>query len=172
MVHPLVSQLRFTRAEWQRAFANLSPEDAIKQIGSTNCLSWMIGHLAFHEHIVWGVMGQGLEIAEDASRFQGGKAATTPPLDEVWAIWQRITVESDVYLNQLTQADMQERLQWEGVPERDDIGTMIFHNVYHYWYHLGESQMVRQMLGHTNLTEFVTAMTGEYAYRPENSEGD
>ncbi len=169
MVHPLVNQLRFTRAQWQRAFENVSSADAVKRLNTTNSLSWMIGHLAFNEHIVWGVMGRGLPIAKDVSRFQGGKPASAPPLNEAWAIWERVTAESDLFLDLLTQADMQRRLQWEGVPERDDIGTMLLNNIYHYWYHLGESQVVRQMLGHQNLSEFVGPIVGEFVYRPEEA---
>jgi hypothetical protein len=37
---------------------------------------------------------------------------------------------------------------------------------YHYWLHLGESQAVRQMLGHTKLPDFVGSF-GKNQYRPE-----
>lgn len=35
------------------------------------------------------------------------------------------------------------------------------------WYHLGESQAIRQMLGHTHLPIFVGAIHDEAPYMPE-----
>ncbi len=35
------------------------------------------------------------------------------------------------------------------------------------WYHLGESQAIRQMLGHTHLPIFVGAIHDEAPYIPE-----
>jgi len=37
----------------------------------------------------------------------------------------------------------------------------------HYWYHLGESQAIRQLLGHTDLPQFVGDIRGGGPYRPE-----
>ena len=33
MTHPLVDQLRFTRAEWRRALRGIPPEDGLKRVG-------------------------------------------------------------------------------------------------------------------------------------------
>ena len=38
---------------------------------------------------------------------------------------------------------------------------------YHYWYHTGEIQAIRQMLGHSNLPEYVGDIETEAPYRPE-----
>jgi hypothetical protein len=40
-------------------------------------------------------------------------------------------------------------------------------NIYHYWFHTGEAHAVRQMLGHTDLPQFVGGMESA-AYRPES----
>jgi hypothetical protein len=37
----------------------------------------------------------------------------------------------------------------------------------HYWFHTGESQAVRQLLGHLNLSDFVGDIGREAPYRPE-----
>ena len=39
-------------------------------------------------------------------------------------------------------------------------------NQYHYWFHLGESHAIRQMLGHEDLPQFVGNMFGAL-YGPE-----
>ena len=59
MPHPLVEQLRFTRSEWQRALAGLTDEDARRRLPPMNCISWMLGHLAYHEHAWWLALAQG-----------------------------------------------------------------------------------------------------------------
>jgi hypothetical protein len=38
---------------------------------------------------------------------------------------------------------------------------------YHYWYHIGEIQAIRQMLGHKDLPEYVGDIESEAPYRPE-----
>jgi hypothetical protein len=44
---------------------------------------------------------------------------------------------------------------------------MLLRSVYHYWTHLGEAHAIRQMLGHTDLPQFVGDMS-EALYRPES----
>jgi hypothetical protein len=39
--------------------------------------------------------------------------------------------------------------------------------IYHYWYHNGENQAIRQNLGHTNLPQFIGDIHSEAPYRPE-----
>ena len=49
MQHPLVDQLRFTRSEWLRGLEGVSEEDGACHFGPMNCISWTVGHLAWHE---------------------------------------------------------------------------------------------------------------------------
>jgi hypothetical protein len=37
--------------------------------------------------------------------------------------------------------------------------------IYHYWYHIGESMAIRQMLGHGDLADFVGDLDNEGPYR-------
>ena len=53
MAHPVVDQLRFTRSEWLRGLEGVSEEDAKKHFGPMNCISWTVGHLAWHEQRYW-----------------------------------------------------------------------------------------------------------------------
>ena len=43
----------------------------------------------------------------------------------------------------------------DGRPHVESIGTMLLRVIDHYWFHIGEATAIRQMLGHTNLPEFV-----------------
>ncbi len=45
MTHPLVSQLRFARAELERALAGVTDAEAHRRFERLNCMSWMVGHL-------------------------------------------------------------------------------------------------------------------------------
>jgi hypothetical protein len=47
---------------------------------------------------------------------------------------------------------------------------MLLRNIHHYWFHMGEAYAVRQLLGHTNLPEFVGSMA-ESGY-PTSESGD
>jgi len=47
-------------------------------------------------------------------------------------------------------------------------GTRLHRTTYHYWFHLGESQAIRQLLGHTKLPTFVGGFA-KSRYRPERS---
>jgi hypothetical protein len=165
MSHFLVAQLRFTRSEWRRGLEGVTPEEALQRFMPMNSISWMIGHLANQEHRYWVVLAQGYEIAPELRRFGFGQPASTPPLPEVWAAWQAVTEAADRYLDTLMPEALMAHLQHEGEPVPESVGTMLLRNIYHYWYHLGEALAVRQMLGHTDLPQFVSRdMT---AYRAE-----
>ena len=165
--HPLVTQLRFARSEFQRGLYGVSAEDALRRFEPMNCISWIIGHLANQENRYWVLWAQGQNIAPGLNERVGwGKPPTTPPLDEMWAVWRDITRVADEFLDTLTTDRLQTHLEWKGEPLRESIGTMLRRNTYHYWYHLGESHAIRQMLGHTDLPQFVGDMS-EALYRPE-----
>ena len=56
--------------------------------------------------------------------------------------------------------------RWKRESSRETPGTKLHRTTYHYWFHLGESQAVHQMLGHTKLPDFVGGF-GKHQYRPE-----
>lgn len=168
MAHPLVRQLRFARGEWLRALQDVSPEDAVRRFEPMNCISWMIGHLAWQEQLYWLQRAQGRTLVPELGEMAGvGSPASTPPLDEMWHAWRTVTRAADPYLDTLTTELLQTRYQIDGKPASSDIGTALLRNIYHYWYHIGESQAVRQLLGHRNLPDFVGDIQDEAPYLPE-----
>ncbi len=167
MTHPLVDQLRFARTEFVRCLDGVSAEDAIRRLEPMNCISWMVGHLANQESAYWVLIAQGQTLVPGLNNLVGtGKPASTPPLDEMWAAWHTITAAADAYLETLTPDLLQTHLEWRGQPRPESVGTMLYRNIYHYWFHTGEAFAVRQMLGHTGLPEFVGSMS-RATYRPE-----
>jgi len=165
--HLLVTQLRFSRSEFARCLEGVSEEDAARHIKPMNCLSWMVGHLANQEHRYWVFFAQQKNIAPDLNDLVGyGKPSSTPVLREMWATWHKVIAVADLYLDILTPAIMQTYLIRDGKPTDENVGTLLMRNIYHYWYHTGEASAIRQMLGHSNVPEFV----GDFdhaTYRPE-----
>lgn len=157
---PYVAQLLFARDAFQRCLEGVSEQDALIRVKPINSLSWIVGHLANQEQRYWVMLAQGeVPFPELNERVGTGKPASTPPLEEMWEIWRQITTRADLYLNKLTEADLQAILAWEGKPAHYNVGMMLLRNVYHYWFHTGEAHAVRQSLGHQNLPEFVGDMS-------------
>ena len=168
MTHPLVIQLRFARSEFVRCVDGITEEEAQHRFLPMNCISWMVGHLANQENTYWVFVAQGKKIRPDLYPLVGyGKPATTPPLAEMWAAWREVTAVADQFLNTLTTDTLQTYFDWKGKPMQESVGTLLQRNLYHYWCHNGEAYAIRQMLGHTNLPDFVGNMSAAL-YRPEN----
>jgi hypothetical protein len=162
--HPLVVQLRFTRREWLRGLKTVTGGDAARRISRINPIAWMIGHLAWQEQLYWLERAQGLAPVPEVKRFGYGKPLSVPSLDEAWTWWQAVTTAADPYLDSLTGAALTKA--WKRERSGETPGTKLLRTTYHYWFHLGESQAVRQMLGAAKLPDFVGSFrTSEY--RPE-----
>jgi len=167
VAHPLVRQLRFARSELVRCLEGVSEEDAVRRLPPMNCLSWIVGHLANHDHRNWVVMGLGQSVAPGLEELVGGgRPASTPPLAEMWAAWRAVTRSADPYLDGLTTARLRDHLEAGGRRFPETIGTMLLRLIYHYWFHIGEAHAIRQALGHPDLPEFVGDMAAA-RYEPD-----
>ena len=160
MAHALVEQLRFTRGEWLRGLQDVDAEGARQRFGRINSISWMIGHLAWHEQFYWFRLAQQKIPLPELGAYGFGKPASEPPLDEVWDAWRRITALADPRLDELTAASMSDYLAGDA-SRQENIGTRLLRINYHYWFHLGEALAVRQLLAGESqhpLPEFVGSM--------------
>jgi len=155
-MHPLVEQLHFARFEFARCLEGVSEEDAVKRLMPMNCIGWMVGHLANQEQRYWVERAQKRTVVPGLNNRVGfGKPASTPPLSEMWEAWQTITAAADEYLTTLTPPDLLIYLTVEGKPMAENVGLLLYRNIYHYWFHTGEAHAVRQQLGHGDLPQFV-----------------
>jgi DinB superfamily len=167
--HPLVVQLRFTRSEFKRALEGLGDADARRRCLPMNCISWNLGHLAWQEQRYWLWRGQDRILLPHVNElFAYGAPASTPPLDESWAAWHAITQAADPWLDTLTTRDLLEPRQAviDGETIEFTVGTLLERVLYHYWYHTGENMAIRQLLGHTDLPDFVGNIDDEAPYVP------
>lgn len=168
MAHPLIDQFRFTRSEWLRGLAGVSEDDAIHHCGPMNCISWIVGHLAWHEHRYWLERAQGKILFPKLNEMYAyGAPMSTPALSEMLDVWRTVTQAADPYLDSLTTKTLQDELWLDGNPIGQSIGSALRRVTYHYWFHIGEIQAIRQVRGHTNLPEYVGDIETEAPYRPE-----
>lgn len=168
MPHPLIDQFRFTRSEWLRGLAGIPEEDGARHFGPMNCISWNVGHLAWHEQRYWLQLAQGkLPYPALNEIYAYGAPMSTPSLKEMLAIWHEVTQAADPFLDSLTTETLQTDLLREGKSVGQTIGSALRRVTYHYWYHIGEIQAIRQMLGHKDLPEYVGDIEELAPYRPE-----
>jgi hypothetical protein len=128
----------------------------------------MVAHLASQEQRYWLTAAAGRVLKPSVNELAAyGRPATTPPLEEMWEAWATITQAADDYLNDVTSEVLTSHFVVNGKPVRESVGSMLHRITYHYWYHIGESQAIRQFLGHSGLPEFVGAIHAEAPYVPE-----
>src|SRR5262245_6585225 len=163
--HPLVLQLHFTRREFQRGLKTVTAAEASRRVGRINPIAWMIGHLAWQEQLYWLERAQGTTTVPEVKRFGYGKPLSVPALGEAWTWWRAVTAAADPYLASLPGPLLTRK--WKRESSSESPGTKLHRTTYHYWFHLGESQAVRQMLGPEKLPDFVGSF-GKAGYQPES----
>ncbi len=169
MPHPLVEQLLFTRSEWLRGLEGISDEDGMRHLGRMNCISWTVGHLAWQEQRYFLQRAQGMILFPDLNTIYAyGAPMSTPALPGSMRLWQEVIQSSAPYLDKLTTDSLKQELLLEGKPVGQSVGSAMRRMTYHYWYHVGEIQAIRQMLGHSELPEYVGAIETLAPYRPED----
>jgi uncharacterized damage-inducible protein DinB len=169
MPHPLIIQLRFARREFARALEGLDNSGARRRFLPMNSISWNIGHLANHEQSVWLMFSESeAPLPHLEEQFGYGQPASAPPLAEVLAAWRTVTTSADPFLGAITSEKL---LEPTGTPLDDQtpvqtFGSVILRVIYHYWYHIGETMAIRQLLGHSDLPEFVGYIELHAPYQP------
>jgi hypothetical protein len=168
MTHPLVEQFRFTRQEWLRGLEGVAEEDGARHFEPMNCISWTIGHMAWHEQRTWLQRSQGRILLPELNRlFAYGAPMSTPSVAEMRQAWETVTKAADPHLASLTTQALLGDLPLEGKSVGQSVGSALRRITYHYWYHIGETQAIRQMLGHRHLPEYVGDLETLAPYRPE-----
>lgn len=168
MTHPLVAQLRFTRREFLRGLEGLTEHDGAVHFGPMNCISWNVGHLAWHEQKYWLTRAQDKVLFSDLNtRFAYHAPMCTPSLADVLQMWHKVTEETEKFLEGLTTETLLSEFLNRGKPVGQNYGSAMQRIIYHYWYHIGETQAIRQMLGNKNLAEFVGNIEKEAPFQVE-----
>ena len=157
MLLNIINQLRFARMEFRRGFEGVNDEEGFKRFLPINSIGWIVGHLAWHEQYYWLHRAQDQVLIPELIEQVGfKKPASTPALSTMILYWEKVTNTSDVYINNLKVKNLIDHMVYKGKELQFNIGTMISRMIYHYWYHNGEMQAIRQLLGHKNLTSFIS----------------
>ena len=168
MTHPLVDQLRFTRSEWLRGLDGTTEEAGERHFGQMNCISWIVGHLAWHEQRTFLTRPQDIILMPSLNElFAFGASMNTPSFIEMMLAWNTVTGETAPYLDSITTETLLMDLPNKGSSVGQILGTTLRRITYHYWYHIGEIMSIRQMIGGEHLPDFVGNIDSEAPYRPE-----
>ena len=168
MTHPLVDQFRFTRSEFLRGLDGVTEEDGARHFGQMNCISWIVGHLAWHEQRTFLTRPQNMILFPKLNDvFSSGAPMSTPSLKEMLETRQAVAKAADPYLDSLTIEILLTDLLLNGESVGQTRGDAMRRITYHYLFHLGEVLAIRQMIGGTNLPEYVGNIETEAPYRPE-----
>ena len=170
MVHPRVEQLRFARSELVRGLDGVSAEVARRELGQMNSISWMLGHMAWHEQLSWLTRAQDITPVPALLELTANRGPkTNPDFDEMWAAWRQVTALADPWLDTLTTDRLDEPMGASRIPQ--SIGTVLLRMTYHYFVHIGESSAVRQVVEGRSLPEFVGDIQVHAPWRPEPPAG-
>src|SRR5690349_15044993 len=111
MSHPLVDQFRFTRSEWLRALEGVTEDQGTRHFGQMNCISWIVGHLAWHEQRTFLQRPQNIILFPQLNEiFKFGAPMSSPSLKEMMDIWWELTKSCEVYLDALSTELLQMQL--------------------------------------------------------------
>lgn len=155
-MHPLVTQLTFTREEFRRLWADVDSTEGERVLSPFNSLSFIVAHVATHEHSLWLQRAQKRTLPSALLRLRAGAEPEAPPWDAATDIWAQVTAESAAYLETLTDATLDARFARDAQrPAGAAIGHHLMRLIYHYWFHIGEMHGIRQALGHKGIPEFV-----------------
>ena len=163
-IHALVQAQRFARSEFERCLDDLTDQEARfrptkADSSQMNCISWIICHMAYQEWLFF-VSGIGGPASSELAPFATGGPASEPPLSDALAVWREATAKADKWLAQADHEQLQKPLQTSW-PE--NLGTALMRNTFHYWFHCGEVNAIRQLLGHHEIM-FVGVLNDRLEY--------
>jgi hypothetical protein len=149
---------RFALSEFQRGLEGLTDEEArvrlTKADGShMNAVSWTVGHIAGH----WLLRPPHL----DRYNFRSNDP-TPPSLEEARQHLQDAKAFVERWLPSASD-ELLSRLPPDNV-DGETVGTGLMRMILHTWFHAGEINAIRQMLGHAEIT-YVGRLLGNLEWR-------
>lgn len=145
----LASELaRYALSEFERGIEGVTDDEAqvrlTKADGSEmNAISWIVAHIAWHWLRVRNEAT--MEPGEDRSAVSGPDADGTPPPMKV-ALRRLRSAKASVSWTDDAGSDVLSR-----AGRRGSVGTTLMRVMLHTWFHIGEINAIRQMLGHDEI---------------------
>ena len=158
---------RFAISEFERGLEGLTAEDAMARLDKadgtqTNSITWTMGHVAtgwLFDHAL--MTGERFQFGERV--FFGPGADPTPPtFEEMRAMLAKANALTEKWLPGATDELLSSKRDF-GPQASENLGTQLMRAVLHTWFHIGEINATRQMLGHPEI-QFVGRMVGRLEY--------
>lgn len=149
----LEKQIYFNLGALKMNLEGLTHEESLVQPQpGGNCLNWIVGHILANRKGILGLLGkQPVWNDEDAGPYQRGSEPLTDPvvaknLDQMLAM---LETSQESILAGLTEIS-EEALQASSPDDKlgDTVETMLAGLVFHEAYHVGETGILRRLLGH------------------------
>ena len=153
----------FTLSEFERGLAGLATEDAAVRLekpgdGRMNAISWTVAHIARH----WLARTRPREQLD----FRPQDPAHPPPLSDALAWLAEGTSLAGRSLADVSSATLSQT----GDGERENRGTALMRAVLHTWFHIGEINATRQLLGHETI-DYLGPTLGRLEWQPGENGG-
>lgn len=170
---------RFALSEFERGLEGLTDDEARTRVTKAdgtqmNAISWIVGHVAQH----WLRVRSLVTLEPSPSglrRFASGSGdPTPPPLSDVLKLFQDAKANLDWLASgddavlattreEMVRARVSAAAIELGVPY-ENVGTALMRAILHTWFHTGEINAIRQMLGHPEIF-FVGRLVGNLEWR-------
>ena len=153
---------RFALSEFERGLEGLTDEEARTRTAKAdgtqmNAVSWTVGHIAGHWLSI-AAYATGEERPAHLRQFASRSTdPTPPPLDDA-LMWLE---DAKAASGWMADADDELLSSNRGLdrPGIETVGTALMRVILHTWFHTGEINAIRQMLGHGEIG-FVGQMVG------------
>ena len=150
---------RFALSEFRRGLDGLTDDEArvrMRKADGTemNAISWTACHVAGH----W------LHRPPELHRYRfGSDDPTPPPLSEALSLLENARAFMESWVPTASE-ELMLRIPPGNVTGGENVGTALMRATLHTWFHTGEINAIRQMLGHPEIP-FVGQMRGNLEWK-------
>ncbi len=150
---------RFSLAEFERGLEGLTDAEARARMTKAdgtemNAISWTVGHITRH----W------LQRPPELARYASGSTEpAAPPLADVRPLIGQARAFAEQWISGATDDLMLEVTTANGARGENE-GTSLMRTILHTWFHTGEINAIRQMLGHKEIV-FVGTMLPDLEWK-------
>lgn len=158
---------RFAVSEFERGLEGLTAEDAIARLDKadgtqTNSISWTIGHVSTGWLFAYALMTRERFDFGERIYFGPGADPSPPNLDEMRTMFAKAKALTEQWLPDATDELLSSKRDF-GRQASEQLGTHLMRAILHTWFHTGEINAIRQMLGQPEI-QFVGRMVGQLEY--------
>ena len=156
---------RFALSEFERGLDGLSDDEATTRhpkadATQMNSITWTMGHVStgwMFDHAL--MTGERLDLG-DRLYFGPGADPTPPSLNEMREMFDKAKALTEAWLPGANDELLSSKRDF-GPQREENLGTQLMRAIFHTWFHTGEINAMRQMLGHAEI-QFVGMMLGRF----------